>query len=105
VNPDGSYDRLVSDRLLWTRRRKARDAALKLSGALAPVALLVLLVVATGGRATAIAVGVFGALVALVVAADVRTPRGALIGGTVIALVLLALQIAVAWLIDHPILD
>jgi len=105
VNSDGSYDRLVNDRLLWTRRQKATDAALKLSAALAPVAALVFFVLATGGRATAIALGVFGGLIALVVAADVRTPRGALIGGIVIAVVLLALQFATAWLIDNPILE
>ena len=95
----------MSDRLLWTRRQKARDAALKLAACLAPIAVLVLVVVLTGGRATAIAMGSFGGLVALVIATDGRTPRGALVGGVAIAGALLALHIALAWLIDHPILD
>jgi len=95
----------MGDRLLWTRRHKARDAALKAAGSLGPVALLVLLVLATGGRATAGAVGIVGGMVAVVIAGDVRTPRGALIGGAIIAIGLLALHIAIAWLIDHPILD
>jgi len=105
VNPDGSYDRVMSDRLLWTRRQKARDAALRLGALLGPVAALVLLVLATGGRATAVAMGVIGGMVALAIAGDIRRPRGALIGGIAIAVALLALHIAIAWLIDHPILD
>ncbi len=95
----------MSDRLLWTRRQKARDAALKLAACLGPIAVLVVVVVLTGGRATAVAMGSFGGLVALVIATDVRTPRGALIGGVAIAGALLALHIALAWLIDHPILE
>ena len=105
MNPDGSYDRGVSDRLLWTRRQKARDAGLRVAASLGPVAALVLLVLATGGRATAVAIGVVGAMVALVIAGDVRSPRRALIGGVAIAVGLLALHVAIAWLIDNPVLD
>jgi len=95
----------VSDRLLWTRRKKAQEAALKLAAGLGPIAVLVLLVLLTGGRATAVAMGGFGGLIALVIAADVRTPRGALTAGITIAGALLVLHIVLAWLIDHPILE
>ena len=95
----------MGDRLLWTRRQKARDAALRLAGILAPVALLVLVVLATGGRATAIAMAVVGGLVGLAVATDVGTPRGALTAGIAIAALLLLGDLAIAWFIDHPILE
>ena len=91
--------------MLWTRRRKAREGLLRLGAVLAPIALLVLAVVATGGRATAVAMGIFGGLVALAIVGDIRTPRGALYAGIAIAAALLVLNIAVAWLIDNPILE
>ena len=95
----------MSDRLLWTRRQKARDAALRVAAALGPLAILVLFVLATGGRATAVAMASVGGMVALAIVGDVRTVRGALIAGSAIAAALLFLHFAVAWLIDHPILE
>jgi hypothetical protein len=95
----------VSDRLLWTRRQKAVDFLLKVAGSVGPTIGLAVAILATGGRATAIAVLVFGGLIAFAIATGVRTARGALVGGLVIAGVILALQLAVAWLIDNPILE
>jgi hypothetical protein len=95
----------MRDRLLWTRRQKARDAAFRLGGVLGPTALLVLLVLATGGQATAVAMAGVGGLIGLAVVTDVGTPRGALYAGLVIAGVLLLLDVAIAYAIDHPILE
>ena len=95
----------MGDRLLWTRRQKARDAALRLGGVLGPVALLVLFVLATGGQATAFAMATVGGLIGLAIATDVSTPRSALIAGVAIVALLLLADLAIAYAIDHPVLE
>jgi len=87
----------LTDRLLLTRRDRARELALKLVGCGAPTALLVGGILGLGGRAAAVATAVFGGLAALALATSVRTVRGAVIGGIALATGLLAMLLFFAY--------
>jgi hypothetical protein len=94
----------LTDGLLDSRREKARTLGLKVLYANGPVAALALLVLATGGGVVAAVAAAFGFLISLSIVTSVRTPRGALRAGIVVAVGLLFCLLAVAWLVSHPIL-
>ena len=75
----------MTDRLLMTRRERARELTLKLLGCSAPTALLVAGMFAIGGRPAAITMLVFGGLAAAALATSVRTIRAAAVGGLLLA--------------------
>ena len=49
-------------------------------------------------------IAVLGGLVALAIATSVRTTRAALIGGAIVALALVVMQVVLAWFLSHPVL-
>jgi hypothetical protein len=93
----------VADGLLLTRRDRLRLFSGKVGGGMGPPLALAVGVAAFGGGAVAVAVGVLGILLGLVIATSAKTSRGALIAGLAIAGALFALQIVLAWFVSHPI--
>lgn len=93
----------MADGLLLTRKERLRVFWLKLAGAVGPSLVLVVLAVSVGAGAVGWSIAVFGLLLGFLVATTARTVRGALLAGIVVAAVLLAFQVVVAWLITHPI--
>jgi len=93
----------VADGLLLTRRERLRLFWVKLAAGLGPTLALVLAAALTGGGAVAVAIAILGVLCGLAIATSARRPRGALVGGVVLAAALLALQLVVAWFASHPI--
>jgi hypothetical protein len=93
----------VADGLLLTGKERARTFWLKLAGGAGPSLVLVALAAALGGGSVAFSIAVFGVLIGFAIATTARTPRGALIGGIVLAVLLIVFQIVVAWFVTHPI--
>jgi hypothetical protein len=94
----------MADGLLLTRRERIRFFWLRLGGGVGPALVVAIVALALGGGTAAWAVAIFGALIGFVVASSARTTRGAFIGGLVLAGLLIAFQIVVAWFFTHPIL-
>ena len=94
----------MGDGLLDTRSQKAKAALVKTACGTGPSLLLAAAVLALGGGATGWAVAIFGGLLGLSIATSVRTERGALIAGLIVAAALLLFQIVLAWFVSHPIL-
>jgi hypothetical protein len=88
----------VTDRLLLSRRDRAREAALKLAACVVPTSILVVAMFVVGGRAAAVAMLVFGELAAVGTAASVRTVRAAAIGGALLTVALFVLLVFFAYL-------
>ena len=93
----------MTDQLLLTRGDRFRIFAVRFGGGVGPSLVLALGVAALGGGAVAIAIAVLGLLLGIVVATSARTDRGAVVGGIVTAVVLLLLQVVIAWFVTHPI--
>ena len=96
--------RTYTDGVLDTRGYRLRCFAENLVCAAAAPALLTGVTLLLGGGVGSIMVGVIGALLAVTIATAVRTTRGALAGGLVVAAALLLFLVAVDWLFTHPIL-
>ena len=94
----------MADGLLLTRKERIRSFWLKLAGGVGPALAVAIVALAIGGGSGAWAIAIFGVLIGLVVATSARTVRGALIGGLVVAGLLIAFQIVVAWFFTHPII-
>ena len=93
----------MADGLLRTRGERLRDFWLKFAYGLGPTAVLALAALALGGGAVAWSIAVVGVLLGFMVATTARKPRGALMGGVAIAVLLFVFQLVLAWLITHPI--
>jgi hypothetical protein len=93
----------VADGLLLTGKERARVFWLKLAGGAGPSLVLVAVAAALGGGSVAFSIAVFGVLIGFAIATTARTPRGALISGIALAVVLIVFQIVVAWFVTHPI--
>ena len=93
----------MTDRLLLTRGERFRIFAVRVGGGVGPSLVLALGVAALGGGTVAVAIAFLGLLLGLVVATTARTDRGAVVGGVVTAVVLLLLQVVIAWFVTHPI--
>ena len=93
----------MADGVLLTGKERARLFWLKLAGGAGPSLVLAAVAAALGGGAVAYTMAVFGLLIGFVIATTARKPRGAVIGGVVLVVVLLVFQIVVAWFVTHPI--
>jgi hypothetical protein len=93
----------VADGLLLTGKERARIFWLKLAGGAGPSLVLVAVAAALGGGSVVYTLAVFGLLIGFVIATSARKPRGALVAGVVLVVVLLVFQIVVAWFVTHPI--
>jgi hypothetical protein len=94
----------VPDDLLLTTGERFRRFCRYLGLGSGPSVLLALFILVTGDAVVAGVVGGIGVFVALSIATSVRSERGALIAGVVVAAGLLFMQLALAWLAGHPIL-
>ena len=94
----------MADGLLLTRAERIRFFWLRFTAGVGPALVIAVVALAIGGGSGAWAIALFGVLIGLVVATSARTVRGALIGGLVIAALLIAFQIIVAWFFTHPII-
>jgi hypothetical protein len=95
----------MADGLLLSRRERARAYWTKAALALAPTGVLAVVAVALGAPAVAVAMLVVAVLAALVAGQSARTWRGAAVTGVVVAAALFLLQIVLAWLITHPVIQ
>jgi hypothetical protein len=93
----------MADGLLLDRKERLRVFWGKLAGGAGPPLALAGVVALLGGGAVAVSIAVVGALVGFVVATTARTVRGALIAGLVLAALLFAFQLVLAWFVTHPI--
>jgi hypothetical protein len=94
----------MADGLLLTRKERVRFFWLSFAAGVGPALVVAAIALALGGGAAAWAIAIFGVLIGLLVATSARTLRGALIGGLLIAALLIAFQIVVAWFFTHPVL-
>jgi hypothetical protein len=95
----------MADGLLLSRRERARAYWTKTALALAPTGVLAIVAVGIGDWAVAVAMLVVATLGALVAGQSARTSRGALVTGVVVAAGLFLLQLVLAWLITHPVVQ
>ncbi len=93
----------MADGLLLTGSERRRSFWLKLAGGAGPSLGLAAVAAALGTGAAAYSMAIFAVLIGFVIATTARKPRGALIGGTALLILLLVFQIVVAWFITHPI--
>ena len=93
----------MADGLLLTGRERRRIFWQKLGAAVGPSLVLVAVAAGLGARAVAFSMAIFAALIGFVIATTAKKPRGAVVGGIVLVLLLIAFQIVVAWFITHPI--
>jgi hypothetical protein len=93
----------MADGLLLTGSERRRLFWLKLAGGAGPALVLVVVAVALGAGAVAYSMAIFAVLIGFVIATTARKPRGALVGGIALLLLLLVFQIVVAWFVTHPI--
>jgi hypothetical protein len=94
---------LTDDLLLTTSERFGRFARY-LGIASLPSLVVALLILATGGGLVAGVVAGAGIFMALSIATTVRTTRGAVWAGVIVAIALVVIQITLAWFVSHPIL-
>jgi hypothetical protein len=94
----------MADGLLLTQKERIRSFWLKFAGGVGPALAVAVVALAIGGGSGAWAIAIFGILIGIVVATSTRTVRGALIGGLVVAGLLIAFQIVVAWFFAHPVI-
>jgi hypothetical protein len=93
----------LSDDLLLTSRQRFARFFRYLGLASAPSVLLALVVLVDDVVVAGVIAGV-GVFVGFSIATSVRSDRGALVAGTVVAVGLLVFQFFLAWLANHPIL-
>ena len=93
----------MADGLLLTGSERRRLFWLKLAGGAGPSLVLVTVAAALGAGAVAYSMAIFAVLIGFVIATTARTPRGALVGGIALLLILFVFQIVVAWFVTHPI--
>jgi hypothetical protein len=93
----------MADGLLLTGKERLRVFWLKFACGVGPSLMLVAVAAVIGGGAAAYTIAFFSILIGFVIATSARKPRGALIGGVALALLLLVLQIVIAWFVTHPI--
>jgi hypothetical protein len=94
----------MADGLLLTRKERVRLFWLTFTAGVGPSLAVAAVALALGGGAAAWAIAIFGVLIGLIVASSARTVRGALIGGLIVAGLLIVFQIVVAWFFTHPVL-
>ena len=94
---------MTDDLLLTTSERFGRFGRY-LGLASSPSLVVALFILGTGGGLVAGVVAGAGIFMALSIATTVRTTRGALWAGVVVAVALLVIQIMLAWFVSHPIL-
>ncbi len=94
----------MADGLLLTRKERISFFWLRFAAGVGPALVVAAIALALGGGAAAWAIAIFGVLIGLLVATSSRTLRGALVGGLVIAALLIAFQVVVAWFFTHPVL-
>jgi hypothetical protein len=87
----------LTDRLLMTRSEQLREFALKVAACLSPTAVLVGVLFALGGTAPAILTLVFGGLAGVALATSMRSIRGAIAAGLLLALGLVLLLLFFAY--------
>jgi hypothetical protein len=95
---------MPDDLLLTTGERFGRFCRYLGLGSGPSFGLALLILLTGGGVLVAAVVAGVGAFTALSIATSVRSGRGALIAGIVVAGGLLFMQIVLAWLAGHPIL-
>jgi uncharacterized membrane protein YdbT with pleckstrin-like domain len=93
----------MADGLLLTRGERRRLFWLKFAGGAGPSLVLVAIAAALGSSAVAYTMAVFAVLFGIAVATTAKKPRGAVVGGIVLLVVLLVFQIVVHWFFTHPI--
>ena len=93
----------MADGLLLTGKERLRIFWLKFAFGVGPSLVLVAVAAVLGGGAAAYTIAFFGVLIGFLVATTAKKPRGALMGGVALAVLLLLFQIVVAWFITHPI--
>jgi len=93
----------MADGLLLSGKERLRIFWLKFAAGIGPSLVLVAVAAALGGGSVAYTIAFIGVLVGFVIATSARKPRGALMGGIALALVLLLFQMVVAWFVTHPI--
>jgi len=93
----------MADGLLLSGKERLRIFWLKFAFGLGPSLVLVGVAAALGGGSVAYTIAFFGVLLGFVIATSAKTPRGALVGGIALAVVLLLFQAIVAWFVTHPI--
>lgn len=93
----------MADGLLLTRRERTTRLFRNLAGAYGPSAVVALAAVWVDS-VLAVVIAVLAALVAFPIATSVRTLRGALTGGVILAGALILLQVVLAWFLNHPVL-
>src|SRR3954468_16164432 len=86
------------DGLLLTPSERFQLYLIKLGLCFAPSGLLALLAVATGGSVVALVVVVIAGLAAFTFGSMIRSLKGALVSGILVALGLIAVQLILAWL-------
>jgi hypothetical protein len=96
--------RTLGDGVLDTRGYKLRCFTENLLCAGVAPGVLALAMLVIGGWVAAVIVAVLGLALALVVATSARTARGAAIGGSVVAAVILLFFVVTDWFFNHPIL-
>ncbi len=95
----------MADGLLATRHERLSAYWAKFGLALAPSAVLAVAAVLLDAPAVGVAVAVVAVLVAFVTGQTARTRVGALVAGVVVAALLFLLQLVLAWLITHPVVQ
>jgi len=93
----------MADGLLLSGKERLRIFWLKFAAGVGPSLVLVAVAAALGGGSVAYTLAFFGVLIGFVIATSARKPRGALIGGLALAVLLFVFQIIVAWFVTHPI--
>jgi hypothetical protein len=93
----------VADGLLLTGKERLRLFWLKVGAGVGPALAVAVVALALGGGSVAGTIAIFGVLIGLLVATNARTVRGAVIGGIVVAALLVVFQVIVAWFVAHPI--
>jgi hypothetical protein len=91
------------DGLLLTRRERLRDYGEKTGLIVGPSAILALVVLGLGLWVDAILVVAIAGLTALAAGSSIRSRRGAVVSGLLLAGGILVFLLAAAWLISHPI--
>ncbi len=92
------------DGLLLSPSERFQLYLIKLAVCFAPSGLLALLALATGGWVVALVVTVIGGLAAFTFGSMIRSLKGALVAGVLVALGLITVQLILAWLANHPML-
>ncbi len=95
----------MADGLLATRQERLTAYWAKFGLAVAPSGALAVAAALLDAPAVGIAISVVAVLAAFVTGQSARTRVGALVAGLVVAALLFLLQLVLAWLITHPVVQ